>query len=175
MRGRDFRTARRRRQNGNAILETAMFVPILILLLMGMTELARLTYTYYTLQKILYTLARYVGTQQAVNFCDASDAAVLSAKSFALTGTTDSTATPVIANLTADMIQVRIERIDSDTQTLGQCECSITGCDTGAGGQSPDFIVVSIPDGYSYRPVIPYLPIDAILFKPRVRLPFGGT
>ena len=51
-----------------------MFVPLLVLLLMGMTELARLTYTYYTLHKILYNLARYVGTQQGVDFCGGSDA-----------------------------------------------------------------------------------------------------
>jgi hypothetical protein len=35
--------------------------------------------------------------------------------------------------------------------------------------------VVSIPDGYSIRPIIPYLSTEPILFKPRVRVPFGGT
>jgi hypothetical protein len=73
------------------------------------------------------------------------------------------------------MIQVRIERYSSGTQDLGECDCSITGCDLGSGGRSPDFIVVSIPDGYSIRPIIPYLPTDPIFFKPRIRVPFGGT
>jgi hypothetical protein len=167
--------ARLRQRRGNAMLEMAMWVPLLVLLLVGMTELARLTYVYYTLQKIVYTVARYVGTQQGVNFCSSSDSIVAAAKNFAIGGTTDTTTNTILANLTADMIQVRIERYSSGTQDLGECDCSITGCDLSSGGRSPDFIVVSIPDGYSIRPIIPYLPTDPILFKPRIRVPFGGT
>jgi hypothetical protein len=157
------------------MLEMAMWVPLLILLLMGMTELARLTYTYYTLHKILYNLARYVGTQQGVDFCGSSDAVVAAAKNFAISGTTDTTTNTILVNLTADMIQIRLERYSGDTQDLGECDCSITGCDMASGGRAPDFIVVSIPDGYSIRPIIPYLSTEPILFKPRVRVPFGGT
>jgi Flp pilus assembly protein TadG len=163
------------RRRGNALLEMAMFMPLLILLLMGMTELARVTYTYYTLHKIIYNLARYVGTQQGVNFCDDADSIITAAKNFAISGSTDTSNTSILANLTPDMIQVRLERYSAGTQEIGECACSITGCDLGAGGQSPDFIVVSIPDGYSIRPIIPYLANDPILFKPRVRVPFGGT
>src|SRR3954465_2687720 len=99
----------KRSRRGNSLLEMAMWVPILMLLLVGMTELARVTYVYYTLQKIVYTVARYVGPQQAVNFCAAAAAIVTAAKNFAIGGTTDTTSNPILANLTADMIQVRIE------------------------------------------------------------------
>jgi Flp pilus assembly protein TadG len=160
---------------GSAMIETAMMMPMLILLLVGMTELARITYTYYTLQKTMYTLARYLATQQGVNFCDDSDSTIIAAKSFAINGTTDSTAQSTLANLTPDMIQIRAERYSADTQELAQCDCSITGCDAGVGGTAPDFIVVSVPDGYAIKPNIPYLVSEPILFKPHVRVPFGGT
>jgi hypothetical protein len=44
-----------------------------------------------------------------------------------------------------------------------------------AGGPRPDFITVSIPDGYQVTPRIPYILLDPILFKPQIRIPFGGT
>ncbi|MBL0159644.1 MAG: pilus assembly protein [Bryobacterales bacterium] len=55
----------RRGQGGGVLLETALWMPFLILLLMGTVELSRVTYTYYTLKKILYTVARTAGTQGA--------------------------------------------------------------------------------------------------------------
>lgn len=151
-----------------------MFVPVLVLLLMGMTELARITYLYYSLHKTLYTVARYIGTQQGANFCDAQDAIVQAGKNYAVTGSADAGGTSLIANLTPDMIQVRVERVSPDTQEIGDCECSLTGCDIGAGGRPADYIVVSIPDGYSIRPLIPYLSTEPIVFKPRVMVPVGG-
>jgi Flp pilus assembly protein TadG len=160
---------------GSVLLENAMYLPILFVLLMGMMEIARVTYTYYTVQKLLYSIGRYVGTQQGVNFCDDTDATVVAAKNFALTGTTDGSGTASITNLTVDQIQVRIERYTAATDEIGQCECSATGCDTTNGGQSPDNVVVSIPDGFPVRLSIPNLPIDPIVLRPRVRVPFQGT
>src|SRR5690349_17905832 len=61
------------RRRGSIALETALYLPILFLLLFGTVELAKITYTYYTLQKIMASVARYAGTQQGVNFCDAGD------------------------------------------------------------------------------------------------------
>jgi hypothetical protein len=152
-----------------------MYLPILFLLLYGMVELARVTYTYYTLQKILYTLARLAGTQQAINFCDEADAVLVAAKNFAVTGTSDGSGAPLLPNLTVDQIQIRIERFNADTQELIPCDCSITGCDASQGGTSPDYVVVTIPDGYRVRPAIPYMSIEEFPLKPHVRVPFGGT
>jgi hypothetical protein len=152
-----------------------MYLPILFLLLYGMVELARVTYTYYTLQKILYTLARLAGTTQAINFCDDADAMLVAAKNFAVTGTVDGSGDPLLPNLTVDQIQIRIERFNADTQELVLCDCSITGCDAAQGGTSPDYLVVTIPDGYRVRPAIPYMSIEEFPLKPHVRVPFGGT
>ena len=47
-----------------------MFVPIVVTLLVGMVQIGKITYVYYTLRKTMYTMARYVAVQQGVNFCD---------------------------------------------------------------------------------------------------------
>lgn len=162
-------------RRGNTILEAAMFIPIIVTLLVGMEQIGKVTYTYFTLRKTLYTAARYVGTRQGVNFCDPGDATVSAAISLALNGTTDNSGTPLIPDLTADMIQVQVERYDPTSQTVGACECAVTGCDAAAGGGPPDYVVVSIPNGYPVTPRIPFLMIDPIPLKPAVRVPFGGT
>lgn len=166
---------RKGRRQGSSAMEAAMLLPVLFVLLLGMVEVARVTYTYYMLQKMLYQLARYVGTQQGVNFCDDSDAVLVAAKNLAVTGTEDGSNDPLLTNLNADMIQVRIERYSRDTGELGVCDCSVTGCDSASGGTAPDFIVVSIPDGYPVTMSIPPAIVEEILLKPHVRVPFGGT
>ncbi len=157
------------------MIEAALLTPVLVLLLMGMVELGRVAYTYFTLQKILYNLARYLGTQQGVSFCDETDATVQAAKNIALTGNTEATADPILPNLTAEQIQVRLERLNRDSGALELCDCSSTGCDVNAGGLPPDAIVVSIPEGYAVQLRIPRLLLDPIPLRPQVRLPYGGT
>jgi len=164
-----------RSRRGNTVLEAALFIPILVTLLVSLEQLGKLTYTYYTLKKTLYTAARYIGTQQGVNFCDAADPTILAGLNFALTGTSDGSANPTVNGLTADMLLVTVERYNAADQSLGACDCSVSGCDTSAGGTAPDFIVVSIPDGFAVRPIIPFLTLDPILLKPQVKVPFSGT
>ncbi len=166
---------RRRAQRGNTVVETALFLPLLFLFLMGMVELGRITYIYFTLHKMLYTVARYVGTQQGVNFCNESDATVAAAKNLALTGTEDASTGPILANLTPDLVQVRIERYNAGTGQLDTCDCSATGCDVSTGGQAPDYLVVTVPDGYQVQLRIPYLTLSPIPLKPQIRVPYGGT
>lgn len=152
-----------------------MFLPVVALLLWGMVELGRIAYTYYTVQKVLYSIARSLGTRQAVNFCDLADPAVLAAKNYALTGTIDGSGTSLLPALTADMIQVAARKVDPGTGQLGDCACAVTGCDAAAGGAGPDFVLVNIPAGYLVRPRIPFMQLDAIPLKPQVLVPFGGT
>jgi hypothetical protein len=149
-----------------------MFLPVLFMLLFGMIELAKVAYTYYALQKVLYTVGRYVGTQRGINFCDDVDGIIDQAKLYAISGTPDGTES-FIRNLQAGQIEVRIERLD-ESEEIGECECSATGCDTANGGRGPDYVVVSIPDGYPLQLAIPQVPLDPILLRPRVRLPFQG-
>ena len=44
---------RRPAQRGNSLLEAVLFLPILMLLLWGLIEFGRITYTFYTLHKML--------------------------------------------------------------------------------------------------------------------------
>src|ERR1700757_1534702 len=123
-----------KRCRGGALIESVMFMPILLGLLVGAVELARVTYTYYMLEKVMFNLARFLGTQQGVNFCDNQDASVQAAINYALTGTTDSSDNAVIAGLTPGMFQIRIERYDPNSQQLVICDCTAAGCDTSQGG-----------------------------------------
>lgn len=162
-------------QRGSAALETALMLPVLILLLMGTLEIGRIAYTYYAVQKLLYGLARNLGTQQGVNFCDSNDPIVAAAKAYALTGAADTGATPLIGNLTADQISVRLEQADPTGGSISECACAVPGCDTANGGLPPNFIVVSIPNGYPVTPHIPLVSMDPIPLRPSVRVPYGGT
>jgi hypothetical protein len=151
-------------RRGNMILEAAMLLPIIVLLLVGMAQIGKITYTYYTLRKTVYSVASYLSDRQGVNFCDSGDLTVLEAKNFAMTGTTDGSQ-PAFA-----------QRFDSLVQTLGACSCDVTGCDAAAGGTAPDYIVVSIPNGYQVQVRIPLIPqTDPILLKPVVKVHYGGT
>ncbi len=166
----------RRGRRGGSVIEVALFVPLVVTLLVGMVQIGKITYVYYTLRKALFTAARYVSVQQNVNFCDDANAAIVAAKNFAVSGTSsEEGAAPVLPNLTTDMISISIERDDRASGALGVCDCSVTGCDAAAGGGPPDFIVVSIPGGYNVSPRIPFLTIDPIPLRPQVRTPFGGT
>jgi len=162
-----------RHRKGNSLIETALFLPLFVLLLMGTAQIGRITYVYYSVQKTLYNLARLVGTRQGANLCDANDPDILNAKNFALSGSSDG-GDPIVAGLNADMISIRLERQEADSDILSECECSITGCDTSLGGQPPQYVVVSIPDGFPITVSIPYLTLQTLTFRLSVRVPFGG-
>lgn len=163
-------------RRGNAVLELAMLIPVIVLLLVGMAQIAKITYLYYTLRKTVYSIGMYLSSRQGVNFCDSNDPTVVAAISFGLTGTTDNSQPVFVNGLTPDMISITPEKFDRLAQTLSVCSCSVAGCDAAAGGSAPDYIVVSIPNGFQIQPRIPLVPImDPILLKPAVKVPYGGT
>jgi len=157
------------------MVEAALWVPILMMFLFGMLELARVSYTYYTVHKILYTLGRFVGTQQAMNLCSEDDERVQAAINYALRGGPGENDELILPGLQPDMIEIRIERRNPESEELEECECSDTGCDAAQGGLPPDYIVVRIPDGYPIQLNIPRLLGDPIPLRPVVRVPYGGT
>lgn len=161
-------------RRGNTILETAMLMPVLFLLLVGMNQLAKITYTYYTLRKTVYSIATYLSAQQGVNFCDPADPTIAAAINFGLTGTTDGSQPVFVTGLTPAMIQVTPESMDPVAGTLGPYG---SGCVDSPpfDGTPPSQIVVSIPNGYLIQLRIPYLPVDPIPLKPEVKVPYGGT
>ncbi len=164
-----------RRRWGGALVESILLMPLILALLIGTVSLARVTYTYYMLQKMMTNLARYLGTQQGVNFCDSQDPTVQAAIVFAMTGSNDGSAAPIVPGLSADMFQVRAERFDTTGQQLVACDCSATGCDAGQGGLPPGFIEVSLATGYNVQPVFWGFALSPFALRPTVRVPYGGT
>lgn len=165
---------RRRNQRGNTLLESLLLLPVLLTLLFGMVELARITWTYYTLQKMLYVVGRYAATQASVNFCDDADPILADAKNLATRGVGDAAGELQLPNLTPDLIEVRLERIQAESGGLATCECSATGCDNAQGARGPDFVVVSVTNGYSVRTNIPFIPSESFLLRPVVRVAYGA-
>lgn len=165
---------RRSSQRGNTLMESMLLLPIMFMLVFGMIEFARITWTYFTLQKILYTVGRYAATQPAVNFCDEADPILTDAKNLATRGVGDAAGDLQLANLTPDLIQIRLERIQTDTPSLGDCACSASGCDNAQGGRGPDFVVVSVSNGYSVRTNIPFFPSESFVLRPVVRVAYGA-
>ena len=161
----------KRARNGNMVLEAALWTLFLTVLIVGMVQFGKITYLYYTLEKTVSSAARYLATEQGTNFCDAADPNIQAAVNFALTGTTDGSGTPLIPNLTANMLQVTVECVDPASGSPGPCP---VGCDDPAVGLLPDYIVVSIPNGYPVQPRIPFLTLDPIPLKPSAVVPDAG-
>lgn len=154
------------------VLEMALWFPVLLLLVVGMIQFGKIIYTYYSLKKEMYAVARYLSVQQAVNFCDlADDPNAQNALNMALND--PSTGAPVISNLTPDMVSITTECIDPNTGAAGACDTS--GCGGDLSAQTPAYIVVGIPGGFPVQPRIPYITLDAIQLRPQVTVPFGGT
>ena len=164
---------RRRRNRGNMILETVIFMPFMFILLVGMLRIGEITYLYYQIKKALYATAQYLAAQQGVDFCGDSTGMIAAAKNFGLTGTSDGSAESFLPLLTIDQIDVSPECYDPATQTVSAC---VLTCDGAAANLTkPNFIVVSIPSGYTVNPRLPYVLNQEIPLLPFVRVPFGGT
>jgi len=162
------------KRRGGILVETALMLPIMLALLIGTVDLGQLAYTYYMLQKTVYTMARFLGTRQGVNFCNAGDPNIQAAIDYALTGSTDSADNPIISGLTPAMFQIRIERYDPVAGQLAVCDCSASGCDASQGGLPPDFIVVSLAN-YTVQPAFWGFVSPQFSLRPSVRVPYGGT
>lgn len=152
-------------------LETALFIPVLLVLLAGMVEIGRVTFLYYTLKKIEYAAARELAVQQGVNFCDvADDATAQAAINFALN---DSTGTPIVSNLTS--LQAATECGDPNNPGGALIACDTDNCAGLSVSQRPDFVVVTIPGGYVVNVRIPFISPIPVTLNPSVTVPFGGV
>ena len=164
-----------RRCKGQSLLETALLLPFLLLFLVGTIELGKIVYTFFALQKALYSIARMAGTQQGINLCDSADPLLTSTINTVLTGTSAGDGPSLIQGMTATDVLVSVERYDPVSNSLGPCACSILGCDTSSGGAPPDFVVVSLVNGYTVSPVFPLFKVDPFQLRPQIRIPYGGT
>ena len=163
------------RRRGAILAETALTLPIVFALLFGTVALGRVIYTYEMIQKAMLNLARYLGTQQGVNFCSGTDPIELAAVNNALTGTVDGSGAPTVSGLTPGMILVTIERYDAAAGAVLPCDCSTSGCDASQGGQPPGFIVVSLTSPFTMQTAFWGFNVVSIPLNPSARVPYGGT
>jgi len=162
----------RRQSGGSVTLETAIFLPVMMLLIVGMVQFGTITYTYYALRNTVYTAARYLAVQRNTNFCDSDDPNITAALNLAVTGTTDGTGAPLISNLTPGMLQVSTECIVNGA--VGVCDTSGCGVSPSLAAR-PDYVAVTIPNGYLVTPRLPFTTLNPILLSPSALVPFGGT
>jgi Flp pilus assembly protein TadG len=164
----------KRARRGSMVLETALWIPVLVLLISGIIQFGKITYIYYTLRKTVYTAAAYLAQQQGTNFCDlTNDANAQAALNFAVTGTADGSGPPLVSNLTPAMLQVTVECVDPSSGVPAVCQNP--GCGGDVGAQRPDYIVVSIPGGFPVQPRIPFITLQPVALAPTAAAPFGGV
>ena len=167
--------SRRSRQAGAALLEATLLAPLLVLLFVGAMEMGKIALTYYTLHKALRGAARMASVLRGADFCNPDDTQLAALKNFVVFGPEGDAADPIVRALTAQAVVITPERADPENGTVAECECAgPTGCLATDGGRGPDYVVVSISDGYPFQPRIPFRTLETILLRPRVRMPFGG-
>jgi TadE-like protein len=153
------------------MLEVALWLPVLLLLTVGTVRFAKITYLYYSLNKIVYNVARQISVDQGLNFCDPSDPTTQGAINAAINDPT--TQQPLISNLTPDMFQVTATCLDSNGNPT---PCDLSSCGVAISTPlQPAFVTVSLPGGYSIPPLIPYILLPPIQLTPSVTVPFGGN
>lgn len=161
----------RRRTGGNMVLEGLLWIPVIVLLVVGTIQLGKISYTYFALRKAVFSAARYLAVQQGVNFCDlADDVNAQNALNFAVND--PNTGTPLINGLTTDMLSISTECVDPVSGAVGACD--ISGCGAAAGAQRPDYVIVSV-NGFAITPRIPGLTLDPVVLHPSVTVSFGGS
>ena len=154
----------------------------MILIIAGALQLARVYYTYHTLEAALRGGARLLSGATNVNYClGGSDPIITAAKNFTVYGNLQGGTTPVVQNPACDgpclqeLIQVQGERLSSGI--VQPCPCG-TGtaddCDTSMGGRAPDFVVVNLGAGYPLQFPFAYLSLAPPALKVSVRMPVTG-
>lgn len=169
-------SARQRVERGQAAVELAIQIPLMLVILFGCVQIARIFYVYHTLQKALRGGGALLTRSVNVNYCDPADAALADARNFMVFGNLQGEGAPVVQGLTPDMIQILPERIVTGTTTLTDCLCTpeADGCDVSSGGRSPDFVVVNLRGGFPLPLPFPYVNLGTIKLKVSVRMPVTG-
>src|SRR5437762_4539963 len=156
---------RKANQRGQAVVELAFQIPLMVALLFAGVQIARVFYVYHTLQKALRGGAGMLARSVNVDYCDSADAALADARNFIVFGNLQGEGTPIVQGLTTDMIQIFPERSASDPVSVTECFCTAEdagSCDTSAGGHPPDYVVVKLVDGFPLAVPFSYVHLDAI-------------
>ena len=172
----------RKRSNlcrGQAIVELAFQIPLMMLLLFGGVEIGRVFYVYHTLQKAVRGGAGLLARSSNIGYCNAADLALTDARNFIVYGNLEGQGTPILRDLTPDIIQIIPERTSAGSTDVQTCSCSSgaedpNNCDTTSGGRAPDFVVVNLGNGYPLALPFPYVNLGTINLRVSVRMPVTG-
>ena len=167
-----------KRSRGQAAVEMAFLVPLLMLLLFGVFQIARIFYLYHTLQKAVRGGAGLLARTSGVNYCDIGDPNVLAVENFIVFGNLQGVGAPLLQGLTPELIQVFPERIQSGSTAVSACLCTSDpdSCDIIQGGRAPDFVTINFgPAGFPVVVSFPYMNFGTVPLKPSVRMPVTGS
>jgi len=167
---------RKANQRGQAVVELAFQIPLMVALLFGGVQIARVFYVYHTLQKALRGGAGMLARSVNVDYCDSADAALADARNFIVFGNLQGEGTPVVQGLTTDMIQILPERGVAAATSVTECLCAqdADSCDVSSGGRVPDFVVVNLGSGFPLPVPFPYVNLGTINLRVSVRMPVTG-
>ena len=166
-----------RYQRGQAVVELALQIPLMMTLLFGGVEIGRIFYTYHTLEKALRGGAGLVSRSVNVNYCDSSDLTLTDVRNFIVFGNLQGAGNPVVPGLTPDMIQILPERGATETTAVTECVCTVDAdsCDVTSTGRAPDFVVVRLSDGFPLPVPFAFVNIGTITLRVSVRMPVTGS
>jgi hypothetical protein len=156
------------------VLELALQIPLVLALLFGAVQLARVFYVYHTLQKAVRGGAGLLARSSNVEYCNASDLTVADARNFIVYGNLQGQGTPVVQGLTPDMIQILPERTMAGSTGVTSCLCDEDAEGCASGGRVPDFVVVNLGDGFPLSVPFPFVTLGTINLRVSVRMPVTG-
>ena len=176
MTGRTDRSARRRAEQGQAFAELAFQIPLMMVILFGGVQIARVFYVYHSLQKALRGGAGLLARSANVDYCNSADTTSADARNFMVFGNLQGEGSPVVQSLTTDMIQILPERRVAGTMGVTECLCTqdAESCDISSGGRAPDFVVVNLGTGFPLSVPFPYMNLGTISLRVSVRMPVTG-
>ena len=165
-------------RRGQALVEVALQIPLMMALLFGGVEIGRVFYTYHALNKALRGGAGLAARAVNVNYCDTSDVTLTDVRNFVVFGNLQGEGNPIVSGLTADMIQILPERSIPYSTGISECVCTeaTDSCDVTATGRAPDFVVLNFgPDGFPLRIPFPFSTISSVNLRVSVRMPVTGS
>jgi len=175
----DERVHCRESECGQAVIELAIQIPLMLVILFGFVQIARVYYIYHMLESALRGGAAMLARSANVNYCDAADPALAEARNFIVYGNLQGEGNPIVPGLTSDMILIWPERsggAEAGPTTVGGCSCAqeANGCDLLLGGRAPDFVTVNLGGGFPLPVPFPFVNIDTISLRVSVRMPVTG-
>ena len=163
-------------QRGQASVELALQIPLVMMILFGGVQIGRVFYVYHTLQKALRGGAGLLARSSNVDYCNAADVTLADARNFIVFGNLQGEGNPILPGFMPDMIQIFPERQMAEATAVTACLCTedTDGCDLSSGGRAPDFVVVNLGSGFPFPVPFPYVSLGTIDLKVSVRMPVTG-